>query len=56
MVNAPTHEVDIRRDLPYAIHGGETLTGTLYLPSDPGPHPLVICVHGGGWQLRMADN
>ena len=56
MTTTPAHEVEIRRDLPYATHGGETLTGNLYLPSGPGPHPVVICVHGGGWQLRMADN
>lgn len=23
----------------------------LYLPSGPGPHPVVVFVHGGGWRL-----
>ena len=56
MATPPTHEVEIRRDVQYAVHGGETLTGHLYLPSGPGPYPAVICVHGGGWQMRMSDN
>jgi len=27
---------------------GATLAGTLRLPEEPGPHPLVICIHGSG--------
>lgn len=56
MANNATHEVEIRRDVQYAVHGGETLTGHLYSPVGPGPYPAVICVHGGAWQMRMSDN
>lgn len=24
----------------------------LHLPEAPGPHPVVVCVHGGSWQKR----
>jgi acetyl esterase/lipase len=26
--------------------------GDLYLPPGPGPHPVVVALHGGGWQLH----
>ena len=28
----------------------EGVTGDLYLPDGPGPHPVVVAVHGGGWR------
>jgi acetyl esterase/lipase len=28
----------------------EQLTGTVYRPAGPGPHPGVLLVHGGGWE------
>ena len=48
--------VEVRRDVEYVVHGGEALKGHLYLPDGPGPHPAVICVHGGGWHTRNSDN
>src|SRR5262249_33862991 len=29
-------------------NGGVSLSGTLFLPSGPGPHPAVVGVHGSG--------
>ena len=34
---------------------GAVLSGTLYLPSSPGPHPALVFVHGSGPQTRL-DN
>jgi acetyl esterase/lipase len=48
--------VEVRRSVQYVVHGGESLKGHLYLPAGPGPHPAVIGIHGGGWQLRNSDN
>ncbi len=48
--------VEVRRDVEFVIHGGESLKGHLYLPAGPGPFPAVIGVHGGGWHTRLADN
>jgi acetyl esterase/lipase len=41
---------EIRRDLPYATHDGVALAGDYYVPKAPGKYPVVVAVHGGGWQ------
>ena len=47
--------VEVRRDVEYAVHGGESLTGHLYSPPGPGPFPTMIGVHGGGWHTRNSE-
>jgi acetyl esterase/lipase len=47
---APASETTIRRDLLYATHDGVRLSGDFYRPEGPGKHPVVVAVHGGGWQ------
>ena len=49
-------QVEVRRDVEYVVHGGESLKGHLYLPVGAGPYPAVIGVHGGGWHTRNSDN
>ena len=44
----------LRANIEFARHDGVRLAGDLYLPDGAGPHPLVIGVHGGGWQLGDA--
>ena len=34
---------------------GETDVVDLWLPETPGPHPVVLMVHGGCWQKSIAD-
>ncbi len=34
---------------------GATDTADLWLPEAPGPHPVVVMVHGGCWQKEIAD-
>ena len=36
--------------LVYGHAAGETLTMDYYAPSGPGPHPVAIVIHGGGYQ------
>jgi acetyl esterase/lipase len=36
-------------DLEYGHAGGESLKLDAYVPDGPGPHAVVILVHGGGW-------
>ena len=41
---------ELRPALTYATHDGVTLAGDLYLPKTAGPAPVLIAIHGGGWQ------
>ena len=33
------------------LNGAREVAGDLYLPETPGPHPVVVAVHGGGWRI-----
>lgn len=46
-VVAPTHSI------PWGP--GSTDVADLWLPDAPGPHPVVVMVHGGCWQKEIAD-
>jgi acetyl esterase/lipase len=48
--------VEIRRDIEYARHDNIALLGELYTPQDAGKHPVLVAVHGGGWQLGTRDS
>jgi acetyl esterase/lipase len=39
-------DAETHTDLAYGPHGRHRLD--LYLPAGPGPHPLVVLIHGGG--------
>ncbi|HLL46793.1 MAG TPA: alpha/beta hydrolase [Longimicrobiaceae bacterium] len=41
--------VHLERDVAYAAMGGQPLRLDLARPRGPGPHPLVVLIHGGGW-------
>ena len=47
---APSQEVEVRRNVVYATHDGVALSGDYYVPKGPGTYPVVVGVHGGGWQ------
>jgi acetyl esterase len=38
-------------DIPYAHHAGETLCLDVLQPKGPGPHPVLIYFHGGGFAI-----
>jgi acetyl esterase/lipase len=44
------HEVTTRTNVEYVEHDGIKLTGDLYLPKGAAKAPVIIGVHGGGWQ------
>ncbi len=46
----------IRSGIEYARHDGAQLLGDLYLPAGNGPHPTIVAVHGGGWQLGSRES
>ena len=36
--------------------GNPAIRGDLWLPEGPGPHPVVLMIHGGCWQKAIADH
>ena len=56
LAQAPTPNVDVRRNITYATHDGVALAGDLYIPKAAGKYPVVIAVHGGGWQAGSRAN
>jgi acetyl esterase/lipase len=48
---AKEYEVAIKPDIVFAEHDGVKLLGDLYLPQGLGEAPVLVGVHGGGWQL-----
>jgi acetyl esterase/lipase len=44
-------DVTTHTDIVFAEHDGTALVGDLYLPQGTTPAPVLIGVHGGGWQL-----
>ena len=43
-------QITVRRNVAYATAGGQTLRLDLAVPKTPGPHPVVVCLHGGAWK------
>jgi acetyl esterase/lipase len=46
-----TFDVVIRADLLFAEHDGTKLVGDFYLPKGRAKAPVLVAIHGGGWQL-----
>lgn len=42
-------KIDVRLDVPYGGGPDGKLCLDLYLPNDNGPHPTLLCLHGGAW-------
>jgi acetyl esterase/lipase len=42
--------VEVFRTVPYRTTPSGTYHITLHRPTGPGPHPLLVYVHGGGWR------
>ncbi|MFL6796887.1 MAG: alpha/beta hydrolase fold domain-containing protein [Xanthobacteraceae bacterium] len=47
---AQPYSVSVRTELTYAEHDGIKLSGDLYLPKGRERAPVMLAVHGGGWQ------
>jgi acetyl esterase/lipase len=47
--------VKSHRDLSYVVNGHERQKLDLFLPEAEGPLPLIIWIHGGGWQNGSKD-
>jgi acetyl esterase/lipase len=49
--SAREFEVVVRNDIVFAEHDGTKLLGDLYLPKGLEKAPVLVAVHGGGWQI-----
>ncbi len=52
---AAEYEVVTRPSLLFAKHDGVELVGDLYLPKGRGKAPVLVAIHGGGWQVGSRD-
>ncbi len=49
-------DTEIQRGIEYAKADGAALLGDLYAPKGKGPHPVMVAVHGGGWQQGARES
>ena len=49
MSNSNKSNVEVRLDLPYGGGPQGNLCVDTYLPTTAGPHPALLCLHGGAW-------
>jgi acetyl esterase/lipase len=52
----PLVETEVRKAVEYVKHDGVSLTGDLYVPKAAGKYPVIVAVHGGGWQAGNSGN
>jgi acetyl esterase/lipase len=52
---AAEYEMASRPGLVYAEHDGTKLVGDLYLPKGRAKAPVLVALHGGGWQIGSRD-
>jgi acetyl esterase/lipase len=50
-VSAAEFEIVNHADVVFAEHDGTKLVGDLYLPKGHSKAPVLVAVHGGGWQV-----
>lgn len=51
LADAREYEVVVRNDIVFAEHDGTKLLGDLYAPKGLDKAPVLVGVHGGGWQI-----
>ena len=46
-----SYEAGLKRDILFAVHDGVELLGDLHYPRGLDKAPVLVAVHGGGWQI-----
>jgi len=44
-------EPAVHIEMPYRTVAGAELKLDIAIPGGPGPHPVILCLHGGGWSM-----
>ncbi len=50
------HPSTHHHDIPYHEHEGVAMHLDVYRPDAPGPHPVLVSYHGGGWMYGIREN
>jgi acetyl esterase/lipase len=50
-VSAAEYEIANQTDVVFAEHDGTKIVGDLYLPKGKTKAPVLVAIHGGGWQI-----
>jgi acetyl esterase/lipase len=50
MTNSGDTGLEVRLDVPYGGGPKKDLCLDIHLPAGAGPHPALLCLHGGAWQ------
>jgi acetyl esterase/lipase len=56
--NPPNASMRVYKDIPYRQIDGvdpNLLSLDIYTPTSPGPHPVIMMIHGGGWRGGQKD-
>jgi acetyl esterase/lipase len=51
LARAAEYQIAVQPDVVYAEHDGTKLVGDFYLPKGLAKAPVLIAIHGGGWQV-----
>lgn len=54
-VTSYANKIRIQKDVPYSETGKAYQKLDVYLPREDGPFPVVICIHGGGFNKGSKD-
>jgi acetyl esterase/lipase len=47
----PSVPYTLKNDITFATVGDEKLQLDVAIPKGDGPHPCIVCLHGGGWKV-----
>jgi len=55
LADPSAHGVERIRDVPYLDDGSPEHLLDVYKPAGPGPHPVLLYIHGGGFRILSKD-
>jgi acetyl esterase/lipase len=53
--SAQEFDMETRKGVQYGVHNGTVLLGDLYMAQGGDSPPVIVAIHGGGWQAGSRD-